>query len=653
MPTKNVPTPSTVPLIPREVLFGNPEKISPELSPDGRYLAYIAPDSKNVLQVWLRVISQDHDQVLTADPKRGIRSYFWTYEPDKLIYAQDTDGDENYHLYLVDVTTRATKDLTPFAGSRAQVVAVEPRVPYQILAGINKNDPRKHDVYRINLQTAEAVLETENPGNIIGWTTDADLHVRAALAATPDGGHEIWIKDTPQAAWRIVLVLGPDEQGGPLDFSEDGQTLYLVSSLHANAERLLAMEVATGKETVIAEDMEYDVSGVFVHPLTRKIQAVSFYQDKLIWKVLDPSIAADFDVLSKVQKGELHVSRGDLKDRVWLASYIVEDGPVYYYLYDRVSQTATFLFSQRPVLEGLPLASVKSISYVSRDGLTIHGYLTLPSPSPSMGEGWDGGEPPTSILPHKGGGSRGLPTVLLVHGGPWARDHWGFYPIVQWLANRGYAVLQVNYRGSTGYGKKFLNAGNREWAGKMHDDLIDGVDWLVKQGVADPARIAIMGGSYGGYATLVGLTFTPETFACGVDIVGPSNIITLIQTIPPYWEPMKATFARRLGVVDKDEAFMKSRSPLFFVDRIEKPLLIGQGANDPRVKQAESDQIVQAMRKNGKPVEYLVYGDEGHGFARPENRKHFYSRVEQFFAKYLGGRAEPAQNIPGHSGQDR
>ena len=543
-------TETKLPLISREVLFGNPEKLSPQLSPDGRYLAFIAPDAKNVLQVWLRVIGKKGDHVLTADPKRGIRSYFWTYEPDKLIFAQDADGDENFHLHLVDVMTRVSKDITPFPGARAQVIAVEPKVPFQILAGINKNDPRKHDVYRINLQTAEAVLETENPGNVIGWTTDADLYVRAALAATPDGGHEIWLRNKTEDPWKTILVLGPDEQGAPVDFSEDGKTLYFVSSVNANAERLLAMDIATGKESVIAEDPEYDVSGTFVHPLTRKIQAVSFYKDMLTWKVLDSDIAADFEALAKVKKGELHVSRGDLKDCLWLASYVIDDGPVTYYLYDRASKKATFLFSQRPVLEGLPLATVKPITFTSRDGLTMHGYLTLPRDVPA----------------------KDLPSVLLVHGGPWARDHWGYYPIVQWLANRGYAVLQINYRGSTGYGKKFLNAGNREWAGKMHHDLIDGVSWLSMQGIADPRRVAIMGGSYGGYATLVGLTFTPNFFACGVDIVGPSNIITLIKTIPPYWAPMLATFARRLGVVDKDEEFMKSRSPFYFVDRITKPL---------------------------------------------------------------------------------
>jgi len=639
MGMQNTAATSTVPLIPREILFGNPEKVSPQLSPDGRYLAYIAPDSKNVLQVWLRVIGQEQDYVLTADPKRGIRSYFWTYEPDKLIYAQDAEGDENYHLYLVDVVSKKTKDLTPFPGVRAQVLALEPKVPFQILAGINKADPRKHDVYRIDLNSGEAVLDTENPGNIIGWTTDGDLRVRAALAATPDGGHEIWLRESPKSDWETILVLGPDEQGGPVDFSEDGRILYFLSTLNANAERLLALDTATGAETVIVEDPEYDVSGVFVHPLTRKIQAVSFYKDKLVWKILDDSIQADFQALSHIKQGELHVSRGDLKDKVWLAAIGVDDGPVHYYLYDRVLKRETFLFSQRKALEGLLLSAMKPISLKARDGLTLHGYFTLP-PGVAMPR-----------LPSEP--SARLPVVLLVHGGPWARDQWGYFPIVQWLANRGYAVLQMNYRGSTGYGKAFLNAGNREWAGKMHDDLIDGVNWMIKEGIADPARIAIMGGSYGGYATLVGLTFTPDVFACGVDIVGPSNIITLIQTIPPYWEPMKATFSRRLGVVDKDEAFMRSRSPFYFVDRIKKPLLIGQGANDPRVKQSESDQIVKEMRKNSKPVEYIVYTDEGHGFARPANRMHFYSRVEQFFAKYLGGRSEPATDIPGHSGQDR
>jgi dipeptidyl aminopeptidase/acylaminoacyl peptidase len=304
---------------------------------------------------------------------------------------------------------------------------------------------------------------------------------------------------------------------------------------------------------------------------------------------------------------------------------------VYYYAYDRPSGKAKLLFSNRPKLEGLALASMKPISYAARDGLTIHGYLTAPVGVPA----------------------EKLPAVLYVHGGPWARDKWGYEPWAQWLANRGYAVLQVNYRGSKGYGKAFLNAGNRQWAGKMHDDLIDGVNWLIQQGVADPERVAILGGSYGGYATLVGLTFTPEVFAAGVDLVGPSSLVTLLRNVPPYWEPIRPLLTYRVGDLETDQEFLESRSPLFLADRIQRPLLIGQGANDPRVKQVESDQIVETMRKSGKPVEYLVYADEGHGFARPENRLHFFARAEQFLAKYLGGRAEPAAEIAGHSGAEK
>jgi dipeptidyl aminopeptidase/acylaminoacyl peptidase len=377
----------------------------------------------------------------------------------------------------------------------------------------------------------------------------------------------------------------------------------------------------------MAEDDLYDVGGVMTHPTQRHIQAVSFYKDKVNWQVLDPSIAADFEALAQVRPGEFSVTSRDLADENWIVAYLTDDGPVYYYHYHRPSQAATLFFSNKPELENLPLAPMQPISYSARDGLTLHGYLTLPV-----------------------GGTAPYPTVLLVHGGPWARDTWGYNSQVQWLANRGYAVLQMNFRGSTGYGKALLNAGNREWGAAMHDDLIDGVNWLIDRGIAEPSRIAIMGGSYGGYATLVGLTFTPETFACGVDIVGPSNLITLIESVPPYWKPLMAMFQHRVGNLETEAAFLQSRSPLFFVDRIQKPLLIGQGANDPRVKQAESEQIVEAMRQAGKPVQYALYTDEGHGFARPENRLHFYAIAEAFLAQYLGGQFEPMADLEGHSG---
>lgn len=615
------------PLIPRDILFGNPERTSPQLSPDGKYLAYIAPDDKNVLQIWLRTVGQEDDRQLTADKKRGIRIFFWTYNADQLLYMQDSEGDENFHLYLVNIQSNIVRDITPFQGIQAQPIELDPNFPSEALVGMNLNDPSKHDVYRINLKNGAAELDTENPGNIVGWTADAQFQVRAATAAMPDGGYDLLFRETIDKPWETLRHWGPDDEGGAVSFSADGKTLYISGSHDANASRLIALDLATRQETVIAEDPQYDIGGILVHPVTRVIQAVSFYKDKQEWQVLDESIAADFEAIAQVSPGDFAVGSRDLADKNWLVSYMADDGPVYYYAYNRDSKTSTLLFSNQPKLEGLQLASMQPISYDARDGLTIHGYLTTPVGIPA----------------------NNLPTVLLVHGGPWARDTWGYDPEAQWLANRGYAVLQVNFRGSVGYGKAFVNAGNREWAAKMHDDLIDAVNWLVEKGISERNKIAIMGGSYGGYATLVGLTFTPDAFACGVDIVGPSNLITLMQSIPPYWAPMKAMFSHRLGDLETEEEFLKERSPLFYVDRIQKPLLIGQGANDPRVKQAESEQIVEAMQKAGKPVEYALYTDEGHGFARPENRLHFYAITEDFLAKYLGGRCEPIGDIQGHS----
>ena len=616
------------PLIPRQVLFGNPDKANPQISPDGKYLTYIAPDKNNVLQVWLRTVGKQDDRILTADKKRGIRSYFWTYNPQQLIYQQDADGDENWHFYAVDIESNNVRDLTPYKGIKAQMIALDPKFPNQALIGMNLKDPRKHDAYKIDLKSGKAALEMENPGNIVDSEADAKFQIRAAVATTPDGGSELLTREDTSQPWKTIRKWKPDEEGDAVGFSQDGKTLYIEGNHDANAVRLNALNLATGKETVLAQDPQYDVGAKFIHPVKRQIQAVGFYRDKLEWQVLDKSIADDFRAIARVRRGEFEVVDRDLADQTWLVEYNTDDGPVYYYTYDRRSKKSQFLFSNRPELEKLSLAQMKPIAYQSRDGLTIHGYLTTPV----------------------GIEAKNLPTVLLVHGGPWARDTWGYDPQVQWLANRGYAVLQVNFRGSTGYGKKFLNAGNREWAGKMHNDLIDGVNWIVKQGIADPKKVAIMGGSYGGYATLVGLTFTPDVFAAGVDIVGPSNLITLMQSIPPYWEPVRANFYYRVGNLEKEPDFLKQRSPLFFADRIKKPLLIGQGANDPRVKQAESEQIVTAMRKANKPVEYILYTDEGHGFARPQNRLHFFAKAEEFLSKYLGGRIEPMGNIPGHSG---
>jgi dipeptidyl aminopeptidase/acylaminoacyl peptidase len=626
------PTPTPAPeLIPRDILFGNPQKAAPRLSPDGRRLAYLAPDERNVLQVWLRTLGRTDDRVLTTDRKRGIRTFEWTYAEDQLLYLQDAEGDENWHLYSVDVESGEVRDLTPFPGVQARLVALEPGRPHEILAGLNHRNPALHDVYRIDLRSGSAELDTENPGPVVDWTADAEFRIRVAQFALPEGGSDLRFRTSPdgeQAEWETLVHWGLEDDGGAIGFSADGGTLYLAGSHDANTQRVVAIDLSTREQTVLAEDPQYDSASVLFHPVERRVQAVGFVRERLSWELLDPALQLDFARLEAARPGELRIVSRDLEDQTWIAAYVTDDGPVYYHTYYRASGVVEPLFSTQSELEHQPLAAMEPVSFSAQDGLQIHGYLTLPV-----------GLPPER-----------LPTVVLVHGGPWARDTWGYQPSVQWLANRGYAVLQVNFRGSTGYGKAFLHAGDREWGAKMHQDLLDGVEWLAARGIADPARIAIMGGSYGGYAVLAGLTFTPEVFACGVDIVGPSNLLTLMETIPPYWKPLISIFHHRVGHPETEREFLESRSPLFFADRIIRPLLIAQGANDPRVKQAESDQIVRAMRSAGVPVQYLLYTDEGHGFARPENRLHFYARAEEFLAGHLGGRFQPSGEIDGHAG---
>ena len=616
------------PPIPRDVLFGNPEKASPQLSPDGKHLAYLAPDGKNVLQVWVRTVGKEDDRPVTRDEKRGIRQYYWAYDNQHLLYLQDAGGNENYHLYAVRLDDDKTRDLTPFEGVRAQGVDLDEDHPNDVLVGLNKRDKKVFDMHRIDLRTDKEALDTENPGTTVGWTTDVDFVVRAATTMNADGSYDILVRDAAGEPWRKLLHIGPDDQGSAGFFGKDKNTLYVLSNHGANATRLLKVDTATAKEAVVAGNERYDVSGVFTRRKTNEPLAVAFTRERVEWEVLDDSVREDFRILRRLHGGDFGVVSRTVDDQTWLVAHTKDDLPVAYHVYDRKSKQAKFMFTNQPKLEKYKLAPMEPVSFKAKDGLEVNGYLTKPV----------GVEP------------KNLPTVLLVHGGPWARDTWGLQPMTQWLANRGYAVLQVNFRGSTGYGKEFLNAGNKEWAGKMHQDLLDGVDYLTKSGVADPKKVAIMGGSYGGYATLVGLAFTPEVFACGVDIVGPSNIVTLLKTIPPYWAPMKAIFTRRVGDLEKEEEFLTQRSPLYRADQITKPLLIGQGANDPRVKQAESDQIVKAIRDRKREVEYVLYPDEGHGFARPENRLQFYAIAEEFLAKHLGGRAEPVSEIKGATG---
>lgn len=608
-------------LIPRTVLFGNPVQSSPQISPDGTRMAYLAPVN-DVLNVWVGTIGQDDARPVTRDTERNIRFYIWSMDGSSILYIQDKGGDENWHLYITDIASGETRDLTPFEGVQAQVIYYDKHFPEQMVVGLNKENPQISDAYRLNLASGELTLAAKNPGNVIGWVADMRLQVRGAMGMRPDGGADMLVRDTEEGEWRLLLSWSSEEtqNSSPLGFTHDGQGLYLLDARDANAGRLVKMNLADGQLEVLAEDPHYDVSDVITHPDTHEIQAVCFKKERDTWHILDESIRADFARIQELRDGDVALLSRDDADETWIVGFTLDNGPTPYYAYHRPTGKAQFLFDNRPDLNNYTLARMQPISFTARDGLIIHGYLTLP----------------VDKDPHQ------LPLVLNVHGGPWARDSWGFHPEAQWLANRGYACLQVNYRGSSGYGKDFLNAGDKEWGGKMHDDLVDAVNWAVEQGVADPKRIAIYGGSYGGYAALVGATFTPDLFCCAVDIVGVSNLISFIKTVPPYWVPMLSMLHQRVGNPDTEEEFLKSRSPLFKVDRIKIPMLIAQGANDPRVKQAESEQIVEAMKQKGIEYEYLLFPDEGHGFAKPENRLKFYAKAEEFLAKHLGGRYEKA-----------
>lgn len=609
----------SVPLIPRQFLFGNPEKTSAKLSHDGTKLAYLAPNTQNVLNVWVRDLKHGgKDRQITTDNKRGIHQFLWQYNQENILYIQDKDGDENWHLYQTNLENQSTKDLTPYEGVKIEIIATESNYPNEMLIQMNERDSSLFDVYRLNLTTGQLELDTENPGGIFDWIADHHLQVRASLSYTSEGSTLIRVRDTAKSSWRDWLTIDANEIGEIEGFSSDNKFLYLMTSLDADTSRLLKVNVATGERSLIAEDSHYDLSDLFLHPKTNALEAVGVERERYEWIVLDSQLTNDFNYLSDNLKTPFYITSRDLNNQNWIIVSQSDQHPNHFYLYHRQPKSLEFLFSTQPTLEKYQLSPMKPIKFQARDGMTLHGYLTLPLDK----------EP------------RNLPTILLVHGGPWGRDSWGLQPLVQWLANRGYAVMQINFRGSTGYGKAYLNAGNREWANKMHTDLLDGKNWLVNQGYSDPNKVAIFGGSYGGYATLVGLTFTPDAFCCGVDIVGPSNLITLLQTLPSYWSPLKASMDLRIGKLETEQEFLKSRSPLFKAEKINKPLLIAQGANDPRVKQAESNQIVAAMREKKLPVEYLLFTDEGHGFARPENRLKFYAAAESFLAKYLGGRHE-------------
>jgi len=604
-----------VKLVPLEVLLGHPERAAPQLSPDGTRLSYLAP-LDGVLNVFVGDVGLGNQLPVTRDTGRGIQGYLWAHDNRHLLYVRDKDGSENYRLYDVDLETGLERDLTPMDDVQCRLIAHRKRFPNDVLVGINKDNPQLHDVYHLDLSSGELRKVVENPG-YLGWVVDDDLVVRGAVTPTPDGGMVIVVRDDVSSEWRPLLQVGPDdaESTGPVGFTKDGTAMYAQTSVNANTARVVKIDIATGAQEVIAEDPAHDITGVIVHPDTKEIQGVVVYRDRLEYRIFDDAIRGDVDALERLHDGELMVNDRDDDDKTWLVAYDDDSGPVKFYTWDRETKSPTFLFDHRPELNDYQLVPREPFKFTARDGLTIHGYLSFPA----------------------GVERTDLPTVLVVHGGPWTRDGWGLDTEAQWLANRGYLCVQVNFRGSSGYGKDFLNAGNREWGAKMHDDLLDAVDHVVAQGFADRERVAIYGGSYGGYAALIGATFTPDVFKCAISMVGPSNLNTLIESFPEYWKPMIVMWHKRVG---DDPDFLWSRSPLSKVDDISIPVLVAQGENDPRVKRAESEQIVAAMKERGIDHEYVVYENEGHGFVKPENRIDFYHRADRFLAKHLGGRAE-------------
>jgi dipeptidyl aminopeptidase/acylaminoacyl peptidase len=614
-----------VELIPREVLFGNADRLTPRISPDATRLAWIAPH-EDVLNVWVAPLSLTDGvdwaaaRMVTEDTERGIRMFDWASDGRRLLYLQDAGGDENWRLYDVDLETMLRRDLTPFDGVQARVVAIDRKFPTEILVALNRDDPKLHDVYRLDLITGELTFQVKNPG-FAGWLADAQFVVRAGILPQPDGGAIVQVRDDAEAPWRSLLTVSGDEETGTglVAFSEDGGSLLVTSAVGAETSGLLRIDLATGDRQVLAQDPVADVRGVRVQPDTRVPQIVTLAKDRSDYVVLDPDVAADLAAIRALHPGDPIFPDADETDMIWVVGFSNDSGPIPYYAYDRASKTACLLFEHRPVLNRYQLAPMEPFQFTARDGLEIHGYLSFPPGAPR----------------------HNLPAVLNVHGGPQTRDVWGLEPRVQWLANRGYLCVQVNYRGSIGYGRAFTKAGDREWGGKMQDDLTDAVAHIVAQGWADPARVAIFGGSYGGYAALAGAAFTPGLYRCAVDLCGPSNLKTLLETIPPYWAPAAPRLYRRVGNPETDVEFLWSRSPLSRAAGIRIPLLIAQGANDPRVKQAEAEQIVAALTAAGIEHEYMLFPDEGHGLVKPANRLRFYAATERFLARHLGGRAEP------------
>lgn len=618
-------------IIPLSAFFGDPQYAMVRISPNGKHLAYLAPHL-GVLNVWVGDINQPKSmRPITHNKKRGVSKYYWAYNNEHIIYEDDSQGDENWRIYRADIKTGKTLNLASFKKVQARVLANNERFPDEIIIGINQRRPDFHDVYRLNIRTGKLDLVYEN-NQFVDFGIDDDFHLRLGIETTADGGATLHtLAKSPIKPEKVLLKIAQPDllSTAPVGFNKAGDVLYMVDSRNRNTTALTSIDLKTNAVSVIGEDKKSDISEILIHPTEKTIQGYSNTYERQHWSFLEPKVKQDMDFLKTVAEGDINILNRSLDDKKWMVAYTRDNGPLLYYVFDRDAKKAQFLFASRPSLEKLALNHMDPVIIKSRDNLDLVSYLTLPK----------------SVRVDKAKAKTPVPLVLLVHGGPNTRDNWEYDAEHQWLSNRGYAVLSVNYRGSTGFGKTFTNAGNGEWARKMHEDLLDGVEWAIKQGITTKDKVAIMGGSYGGYATLVGLTMTPDVFACGIDIVGMSSLETMMKSVPEYWKPLLALEKIIVGGdpdTEEGRKFLASRSPITFVNQIVKPLLIAQGANDPRVKQAESEQIVDKMQKNNIPVTYVLFPDEGHGFRRPENRLAFYAISEIFLAQNLGGKKEAA-----------
>ncbi len=618
------------PIIDRELFFGDPAYSGAKISPDGKYISF-RKQFKGVMNIWVKSIGQKFSEArpVTADSIRPVSGYFWSRDSKYILYVQDKGGDENFRVYAVDPKAAGdpvppAKDLTPLEKVRAEIIDVPKNTPNEILIGLNDRDPQLHDVYRVNLGTGERTLIRKNTNQIAGWQTDLNGNLKLGIRIDQQGGTEILnlLKDSVKTIYKVAN----EEEAYPIRFTPDGNSFYLATNKGDDIDmtQLVLFNLETSKIGFVDKDPENEVdfSSAIFSDKTNKLLATVYVGDKLRIYPKDKEFAVIYEKMKKaLPEGNYGVSSITDDEKLWVISVSSDVDPGSVYLFNTETGKSEFLYKSRPELNSDYLSHVKPVTYSAGDGLKIHAYLTLP----------------------KGLEAKNLPLVMFIHGGPWSRDKWGYNPIAQFLANRGYAVFQPNFRGSTGFGKKYLNAGNKQWGkGAMQSDITDGVNYLTAKGIADPKKIAIAGGSYGGYATLAGLAFTPDLYVAGFDIVGPSNIITLLKSIPPYWAPIKKIFDIRVGDINdpKDLEMLKEASPLNYSKDIKAPLYVVQGANDPRVKKTESDQIVIALRDLNRKVEYMLAPDEGHGYAGLENRMAMFTAMEQFLGKYLGGRIQ-------------